>query len=37
MRETERRAAAAYAERFGEEPEIITSAPGRVNLIGEHT
>ncbi len=37
MRETERRAAEAYTDRFGEEPEIVASAPGRVNLIGEHT
>ena len=37
MRETERRATAAYAERFVEEPEVVVSAPGRVNLIGEHT
>jgi len=37
VRETERRAAAAYKERFAEEPEVVASAPGRVNLIGEHT
>ena len=37
MRETEQRAASAYEEKFGEAPELVTSAPGRVNLIGEHT
>ena len=37
MRETEQRAARAYKDKFGEEPELVTSAPGRVNLIGEHT
>ena len=37
MREMEERAARAYAERFGQPPEIVASAPGRVNLIGEHT
>jgi len=37
MREIEQRAAAAYRERFGEEPAIVASAPGRINLIGEHT
>ncbi len=37
MRETEQRAARAYRERFGEDPELVASAPGRVNLIGEHT
>ncbi len=37
MREIEERAANAYRERFGEEPELVASAPGRVNLIGEHT
>ena len=37
MRETEQRAARAYKEKFGEEPELVASAPGRVNLIGEHT
>ena len=26
-----------FRERFGAEPAIIASAPGRVNLIGEHT
>jgi len=31
------RAAQAYRARFGAEPEIVASAPGRVNLIGEHT
>ena len=37
MRETEKRAREAYVERFGGEPEVVASAPGRVNLIGEHT
>ena len=29
--------AAAFADRFGHSPEGVWSAPGRVNLIGEHT
>lgn len=33
---TTRRAAAAYRRAFGADPEVIASAPGRVNLIGEH-
>ena len=37
MRETETRAADAYKKTFGGEPEFVASAPGRVNLIGEHT
>ncbi|HWS80578.1 MAG TPA: galactokinase [Rubrobacter sp.] len=37
MRETEQRAARAYKEQFGGDPELVASAPGRVNLIGEHT
>ncbi len=37
MRETEQRAVEAYKENFGVEPEAVVSAPGRVNLIGEHT
>ena len=37
MREIEERAARAYTDRFGEEPELVASAPGRINLIGEHT
>jgi len=27
----------AYRHTFGEEPTVVASAPGRVNLIGEHT
>lgn len=30
-------ARAAYAERFGAAPEAVAFAPGRVNLLGEHT
>lgn len=26
-----------YREEFGKPPDIVTSAPGRINLIGEHT
>ncbi len=37
MREIEERAATAYTERYGDEPELVASAPGRINLIGEHT
>jgi galactokinase len=37
LQETEQRAARAYREQFGEDPELVASAPGRVNLIGEHT
>jgi galactokinase len=35
--QTEEHAADAYRHAFGAEPELIGSAPGRVNLIGEHT
>jgi galactokinase len=31
------RARTAFAERFGSEPEGVWAAPGRVNVIGEHT
>ena len=37
MRETEQKAARAYKETFGGAPELVASAPGRINLIGEHT
>jgi galactokinase len=37
LRETERKAAKAYTERFGGAPALVASAPGRINLIGEHT
>jgi galactokinase len=31
------RARAAYVQQFGHEPTLFVRAPGRVNLIGEHT
>ena len=31
------RAAKLFQESFGHEPAVVASAPGRVNLIGEHT
>ncbi len=37
MGEVESRAVEAYRGKFGEEPEVVASAPGRINLIGEHT
>jgi galactokinase len=33
----EQRALDTYHQQFGREPEVMVSAPGRVNLIGEHT
>jgi galactokinase len=37
MRHTERAAMAAYTARFGGKPDVVAGAPGRINLIGEHT
>lgn len=37
MRQIEQRAVQAYRDRFGGQPAVIASAPGRINLIGEHT
>jgi galactokinase len=37
LREIEKKAAGAFEEEFGETPALVASAPGRVNLIGEHT
>ncbi len=31
------RVTASFAERFGHAPDLVVRAPGRVNLIGEHT
>src|SRR4051812_19050907 len=36
-REQIHRAVAGFAERFGTDPEGVWAAPGRVNVIGEHT
>ncbi len=33
----EQRAANAFRDRFGTDPAVVVQAPGRVNLIGEHT
>ncbi|HEU5347665.1 MAG TPA: galactokinase [Ktedonobacterales bacterium] len=37
MRQIEQRAVDAYHARFAENPDVVASAPGRVNLLGEHT
>src|SRR6266446_2202549 len=37
VRQIEQRAVLAYWNQFLEEPALVVSAPGRVNLIGEHT
>jgi galactokinase len=37
VRQSEHRAVQAYRDQFQEEPMVVVSAPGRVNLIGEHT
>jgi galactokinase len=37
LRETEQKAAEAYTEKLGGSPDLVASAPGRINLIGEHT
>lgn len=37
MRQIEQKAFQAYRNQFQEEPAVVASAPGRINLIGEHT
>jgi galactokinase len=37
VRQIEQRAFQAYRDQFLEEPVLVASAPGRVNLVGEHT
>ena len=37
MTAPEDRARSAFAAEFGDEPDAVWAAPGRVNLIGEHT
>jgi galactokinase len=36
MRPIEQQAVNAFRDRFGQDPDVVASAPGRVNLIGEH-
>jgi len=36
-RAAEARAVRAFTERFGAPPTLVAHAPGRVNLLGEHT
>lgn len=33
----EERALGAFRQQFGRTPDVVASAPGRVNMIGEHT
>lgn len=37
MRPIENKAYAAFERQYGRPPELVASAPGRINLIGEHT
>jgi len=37
LQEQARQVADAFAQQFGEEPAWVVAAPGRVNMIGEHT
>jgi galactokinase len=37
VRQIEQRAVQSYREQFLAEPVLVASAPGRINLIGEHT
>src|SRR5216117_1861131 len=37
VRQIEQRAVQAYRDQYLEKPVFVASAPGRVNLIGEHT
>jgi len=37
LRQIEQRAIQTYHDKFLKEPVLVASAPGRVNLIGEHT
>ena len=37
MKELVKKVVDSFKEKYSKEPEIIASAPGRVNLIGEHT
>ncbi len=37
MTDVKTKAAAAFEEKFGAKPEMMSYSPGRVNIIGEHT